>query len=326
VETAALQGLGLVGNHTGSQHALLQRAGWGIGLILTGILIQQGYQLWSEQRTERHSVVATTVAELPELLPVSTVSTPPTVVAVVPTRSAETVSAPHVPETKHTKSKVRRIAAAEQPHSQAPAKTKTARIVRKPLTPAQKAQRNYSRAQNLLSSGQIRAAAKYLRAALELNPELGDARLQLTTLYLHQGRADRALQLLEAGDRINPDDTRIAIAHIRLLAEQGEYRRALELMNSRLQQGSVNADTLALAAALHYRMGEFSASASSYREALARNPAQAVWWMGLGVSLENNQQSTEALEAYRHANTTALDTTLKSFVTGRIAALSGRTD
>ncbi len=114
--------------------------------------------------------------------------------------------------------------------------------------------------------------------------------------------------------------------YIRLLAEQGEYRHALELMDARLQQDSVTADTLALAAALHYRMKNFDTSAAYYREALAQNPYQAVWWMGRGVSLEHNQQPAEALEAYRHANTAALDSTLKSFVTGRIAALSGRTD
>jgi Tfp pilus assembly protein PilF len=111
-----------------------------------------------------------------------------------------------------------------------------------------------------------------------------------------------------------------------LLADQGAYQNALDVLNTSLRQGTADVDTLTLAAGLHYKLKQFTSSVSRYREALALQPQRGVLWMGLGLALEHNLQTTDALDAYRRASNTALEIKLQNFVTGRITALSGRTD
>jgi len=347
VETAALQGMGLAANRPVGHRALMQRAGWGIGLILTLMLAQQGYRIWSERQSGRDNVVIAGEKMPPDRVQTPVESHPST--TSVKSRQQAPVKKPRLSETSSRRRPGSRALQMLNPglrrddesgsrddvpgnldgvkamnHHQP--ETKPPRVIKKTLTPAQNAQHHFSRAQSLLSTGKFRDASRELRTALELNPELDDARLQLTTLYLRQGRTERAQRLLEDGYRINPGNHKIAMAYIHLLAEQGQYRQAMELLESQLQQDSDNANDLALAAGLNYRMQKFKISATLYRKALARNSDQPVWWMGLGISLEHGQHNANALEAYRHANTAALDPTLKHFVTGRIAALSGHTD
>lgn len=336
VETAALQGMGLATRRPVDHRTLLQRAGWGLGLILTLILVQQSYRIWSERPTGRDTVVLAGEKTPPNRVQAavdggtSTTSVksrhpaPVNTPQLSDTSSRPSETAPMPSETSSRRRPGNRDGVKARNYKQP--ETKPTHVIKKTLTPVQNARRHFNRAQSLLSTGQFRYASKDLRAALELNPELDDARLQLTTLYLRQGRTDRAQRLLEDGYRIKPGDQRIAMAYIHLLAEQGHYRQALELLASRLQQDSARTNDLALAAGLNYRMQNFNASTTLYRKALARNPDQPVWWMGLGISLEHSQHNANALEAYRRANTAALDSTLKHFVVGRITALTGHMD
>ncbi len=324
-ETAALQGLGLADGHAGKPHAMLQRAGLAVGLILAGVLLQQSYRLWAEHQAGQDQVAVAVSARTEIPLPADKPD-PVTTAAIPAAQLAENTIAPPSPDDKSDHNVEAAVPVTEEPPHSIPVKKKRVHIIKKTSTPEQKAQHRFSRAQGLLASGQVRDAAKELRAVLELDPGLGEARVQLTMLYLGQGRIERAKQLLETGYRINPADSNIADVYIRFLTEQGEYDRALELMNGQLRQNPANAETLALAAALQYRMQNFDASASYYRQALAIKPGEALWWMGLGVSLDQDRQAAEALSAYRRSNTPVLDTNLKRFVTGRITALSGTTE
>ena len=361
VETAALQGMGLATRRPVDHRALLQRTGWGLGLILTLLLVHQGYRTWSARHAARDAGVLAERKTPPnpvqapvEVIPSTTSMKSPQPVSVRKPRISGASPRPsdisHQPADTSSRRRpgsralkmldpgLRRDDVSGSRDDESGSRddvkamnhhrpeTKPPGVIRKTLTPAQNAQHHFSRAQSLLSTGKFRDASKELRTALELKPKLNDARLQLATLYLRQGRTDRAQRLLEDGYRIKPGDQRIAMAYIHLLAEQGHYRQALELLASRLQQDSARTNDLALAAGLNYRMQNFNASTTLYRKALARNPDQPVWWMGLGISLEHSRHNANALEAYRRANTAALDSTLKPFVVGRITALTGHTD
>ncbi len=343
VETDALQGMGLAASHPADRRSLVQRIGWGLGLILTLIFVQQIYRVWSDRHIDRASIVLAgdksapghrqVPVEVPSsTLPVKTLQPAP----VRKLRLSDKASHPSKTSSRHkpgsTASQkpdpgLRRDDVSEgQYHASNVRPEKPPRVIKKTLTPAQSAQRRFKRAQNLIGRGQFRDASRDLRAALELNPEFDDARLQLAALYLRKGRKERAQRLLEDGYRIHPEAHRIALAYIHLLAEQGQYQQALELLQPKLRPRSTSATDLALAAGLNYRLQKFTIAATLYRKALARQPDQPVWWMGLGTSLEHSRQTTGALEAYRQANTPALDPALKHFVTGRITALTGHTD
>lgn len=310
VETAALQGMGLAGGPVHEAGPLLRRAGWVTGLLLAGILIRQGYQSWSAQRTQTvlpaPAVTVPLAKPVQAVMPVSTEET--TVTLPSPTPAIEPLQ-----DQRHTP---------PVPIKKPPPPT----AARKPLTSLQQAQRRFSRAQHLLTNGRLRAASTELETVLELDPARNDARLQLAALYLRHGRVDRAGHVLEDGHRLKADDARIATAYARLLADQGHYKQALLILDNRLQNPAVAADTLALAAGLHYRLQQFAASVSRYRNALALRPEQNVWRMGLGISLEHKQQPAEALIAYRRVNLPSLAAPLQHFITGRITALTGRTD
>jgi MSHA biogenesis protein MshN len=321
VETSALQGMGLSSTNTGAQHIARYRAGWAVGLVLAGILIQQGYQAWSH--TQAHPEVLLPVAATEVKPPSSSVAapaqpaTPVTAVKEEPDLAVPEPVNVNIPPA--SASPVTQVPATNTAATEAPA-----RKIIKPLTPEQKAQRQFNHAQTLLAKGNYRTATNALHSALDLDPMLDDARIQLAALYLEKGHVDTARQLLETGRQLKPFHSGMTIAYVRLLADQGEYLSALELLENDQYQGTFDAETFALSASLHYQLRQYQKAVSRYREALARRPAQGVWWMGLGVSLENIKQRADALEAYRRASTTLQETALQTFVTGRISALSGQ--
>jgi MSHA biogenesis protein MshN len=166
------------------------------------------------------------------------------------------------------------------------------------LSPEAEAQLLQEEAQALRRAGKHEAAIGKYQQALARAPEMRLARLQLAEMLQGRGQADEALHVLKSGYERQPNDM-LAIAAGRLLADQGERDEAL----SWLARGhdSLRPADFALRGALLSQAQRFDESAKAYQRALAADPDQGGWLLGLGVSLESLGRMDEARAAYRKA-------------------------
>lgn len=181
-----------------------------------------------------------------------------------------------------------------------PADSKKSSVVKKmtELSPEAEAQQLFDEAQVLRRAGQTEAAIGKYRKALIRDPGMRSARLQLAGLLQDAGQFDKALLVLTTGYEQQPDDA-LAIAAGRMLADQGQREEALNWLK-RGQAGMRPAD-IALMGALLSQMQRYEESARAYQRALAADPSQGGWLLGLGLALEALGRMDEARVAYRKA-------------------------
>jgi MSHA biogenesis protein MshN len=166
------------------------------------------------------------------------------------------------------------------------------------LSPEEEAQQLYEEAQSLSRAGKSEAAVEKYRQALARDPGLRPARLQLAWLLQRRGQVDEGLQVLRTGYERQPNDV-LAIATGRMLADQGQREEALGWL-VRGGAGLRPAD-FALMGALLSQLLRYDEAVKAYQHALAVDPGQGGWWLGLGLALESLGRLDEARAAYRRA-------------------------
>ena len=166
------------------------------------------------------------------------------------------------------------------------------------LPPELEAQQLFDDAQALRRVGSNDLAAAKYRQALELEPGMRHARLQLAGLLQEGGQGEAALQLLTSGYEQQPSDA-LAIAIGRILADQGRRDEALNWLE-RGQAGMRPSDS-AMMGALLSQAQRFDEAVKAYQQALAIEPSQGGWSLGLGLALESLGRHDEARSAYRNA-------------------------
>lgn len=166
------------------------------------------------------------------------------------------------------------------------------------LSPEVEARQHYDDAQALQRAEKYDAAIGEYRQALERNPAMADARIRLAGLLRKKGQAEAALALLQAGFEQRADDG-LAIAAGRLLADLGQREAALDW----LQRGatSLRPADHALMGALLSQAHRPEAAAQAYQRALAADPGQGGWLLGLGLAMEAQGRLDDARVAYRKA-------------------------
>lgn len=181
-----------------------------------------------------------------------------------------------------------------------PADIKKSTVIKKlaELSPEAEAQQLYEDAQTLRRTGKLEAAVGKYQQALERDPGMRSARLQLAGLLQGSGQPDAALKVLKSGYEQQPNDT-LAIAVGRMLADQGQRDEALNWLE-RGRAGLRPAD-FALMGALLSQTQRFDESAKAYQRALAADPNQGGWLLGLGLALESLGRMDEARAAYQKA-------------------------
>lgn len=160
------------------------------------------------------------------------------------------------------------------------------------------AQQHYDDARALRRAGKFDAAIGKYRQALDRNPGMTNARIQLAGLLQESGQADAALSLLKMGYEQRADDG-LAIATGRLLADLGQPDEALGWLAR--GQGSLRPADHALMGALLSQASRHEEASRAYQRALAADPNQGGWLLGLGLALEAQGRVEEARTAYRDA-------------------------
>jgi len=335
----ALHGIGPVTAHPAVAGRGKGRLGWALA---AGLLLG-GFAFWPDDLLQRKDAEEPPLAKVAEWTPLPVPEPAPEAratarrAAVTPARRAprDTAEFEAVGEPQHAPSSRQPPAAVAQPEARAvvaqvveqarpvvesaalePASTEPPQTVRS-ASPEQSAQQQFVRAQRALARQDWQTAQNLLDQALDSFPGHLDARAQLAALLMRRGASDEAERILAEGLAIDPHAAALAKPYAQLLAARGALRPALDV----LEQIRADAESNALRAAILHRAGDHAGAASAYQQALRENPEQALWWTGLAIAREYNQEPGKALLAYRRAAQLQLDEPVRQYVEQRMQAL-----
>jgi MSHA biogenesis protein MshN len=204
------------------------------------------------------------------------------------------------------------------------ADTSPPRIERQDREPGirERTEASYRRGVEAMQDNRLPAAEQALREALALSPGHEPSRHALLGILVQQRRNADAEALLAEGQRQNPAQVGFAMALARLQAERGDTAAALDSLQRSAAAGRERPEFLGFQAGLLSRIGSHADAVLYYRSALRMVPQNAVWWMGLGISLEADRRPSEAAEAFQRAReTTGLNAELTAFVDQRLRNL-----
>jgi len=191
------------------------------------------------------------------------------------------------------------------------------------MTVQQRAETAFRSGVAQLQDGRVSAAETSFREALKEDSMHVSARQALLGLLLDSGRNDEAEQLLRRALELNPRQPRHAMVLARLEVDRGEVGGAINTLVGALPYVRSDPEYYAFLAALLQRDGRNRDAVDYYSAALQSSPGNAVWLMGLGMSLRANEQYADAREAFRRsADSKQLNTELQAFVERQLRELS----
>jgi len=187
-------------------------------------------------------------------------------------------------------------------------------------TVAQRAEGEYRRALASLQDGRMAEAIAALESALRIDPGHEAARQTLVGLFIEAKRPDDAIRQLQLGLTQDPRQPALAMLLARLQIERGGS--GIETLTRTLPYAGANPDYHAFLAGALQRQQRHREAAAEYQAALRSAPANGVWWMGMGISLQAEKRNAEALEAFRKAQGSGvLSAELQAFVERQIRQL-----
>lgn len=191
-------------------------------------------------------------------------------------------------------------------------------------TPEEKAQAQLAEAMTAVDQGQFMTAQHILQHLLKNQPGFDQAREVLIALYADAANDKQALSLLKAGLRIHPGNAHFAQLNAQILLQQHKPEAALALLAKHPPQLNQNPEYFAVMAAAYQQLEQFDLAAALYESLVHVQPGNGVYWMGLGLSLEQMNQNNAAGSAYQKAaQTGSLDGQLLSFVNNRLQMIKG---
>lgn len=198
------------------------------------------------------------------------------------------------------------------PPAAAPAKSEAApvqavsgpvKIEKSPVavTPRDRADAEFRKAETALASGRSGEALDAMRAALKIDPGYVQVRQALLRQLLDMRRMDDAMAVLLEGVELMPAQTGWAMSLARLQLEHGDLAAADRTLARSQAYAEANADYAGFQGHLKSRLGAHRQAAVHYQRATRLVPNEGRWWLGLGLALEADGRVPEARDALRRA-------------------------
>lgn len=189
----------------------------------------------------------------------------------------------------------------------------------KVITPRQRAQNEYDKANQFVREGRADEALAAYENALLSDPTYKDVRRAKVALLLNLKRNDEAEGVLQRGLKRDPHDASFAMLLARLQVERDAVPLALDTLKKNLADAKEQADYLAFYAVLLQRQGQHAEAVTYFGKALALTPNNGVWLMGQGISLQTLQRKDEARAVYQRAlESNTLNAQLQGYVQEKI--------
>lgn len=301
-----------------------------LGIAFAALLAVGGWFGWREivrQRAVAPAVTAKGPMPLAPVPPGMVRVTPPQPVAAPEASPAPAVAAPEpvVEAVRPPKPALLRPArAARRP---VPVVTETrpadADAVTRMTAIPRTSEADYRRALADLQDGRVGDAIAALERAVQTDPRHDAARQTLVGLLVEAGRRDDAMRHLQLGLGLDPRQPAMAMLLARLQLEQaGTGTAAIDTLQRTLPYAQGNGDYQAFLAGVLQRQGRHREAAGQYQAALALTPGNAVWLMGLGISLQGEKRNAEARTAFEAAAASGtLTGELQGFVERKVQQL-----
>jgi Tfp pilus assembly protein PilF len=195
-------------------------------------------------------------------------------------------------------------------------------------TPANKqtsayAEKLFQEAYALYLNQNISDSLKMLNMALDQDASHVNARSTLALILSEQGHNELAYSVLNEGLIQYPDVIEWLKMVARLKLAEDKPVEAARVLSEHSPPISSHTEFYAMQAAIFQKLNDHTSSARIYRDLLQINPLKAIWWMGLGISLESLKRYDDALYAYQKAlNNPSLAGESKQFVSQRLVMLN----
>ena len=144
--------------------------------------------------------------------------------------------------------------------------------------------------------GKLKESAAAHEKALELDPQLVQAHINLIRLYAQLGEIEKAERHFRAAVRIQPASTEAYYNHGVLLLGAENYQGAEDAFRKTIEINPYYADAHNNLGYVLERRGNFAEAAGEYRKAIESNPGDRQAHFNLGRMLVNQQQYKEGIE------------------------------
>lgn len=192
-----------------------------------------------------------------------------------------------------------------------------------PFNKRQHAAIEYQQALRAIAEGDVTRAIASLTDALKHEPQHIIARQLLASILIHRQELAKAQQVLELGTKLLPQEAAFSLMLARVYSEQQQPARGIALLENMNTPALLRNRVDAMLAALYQRVDRYDDAIVLYRHLLRRDPRQAMWWLGLAMSLEASHRPANALSAYHQARRAKPGRrVVEAFIASRIAVLS----
>ncbi|MDP1633562.1 MAG: tetratricopeptide repeat protein [Gallionellaceae bacterium] len=208
--------------------------------------------------------------------------------------------------------------------ARSPSKAATSQAIDplKQISPRQHAENEFNRATQAAQQGKPEEAVAGYERALRLDPLYHDARRSLAGVLLALQRNADAERVLQEGLKRDTRETSFAMLLARLQVERNDIPLALETLQKTLPHADRQPEYHAFVAALLQRQDRHKEAITHFQIALQLAPANGVWWMGVGISMQAVERVDDAREAYQRALATqSLSAELTAYVQNKLKEL-----
>ena len=295
------------------------------GAAALALVLAAGAGYWW---TKRPATPAATPVKMVQQMPPEVVDDepPPTpIIQVGPRPEQEPAPQSAIPRIEQPKRTVRVVAAAPKPGVETsravPPRVQPPAETGRQMTPRQSAESEYNRALASLQDGRVGEAIAGLEQAISIEPRHEAARQTLVGLLVETGRKGPAMRVLQNGLTLDPRQPAMAMLLARLQIEGGTS--GIDTLMRTLPYAQGNGEYHAFLAGALARDDRHREAAEQYQAALRNAPGNGIWWMGLGISLQAEKRTAEAVAAYERASQSSnLTPQLRTFVDRKLELLS----
>jgi len=162
-----------------------------------------------------------------------------------------------------------------------------------------------------------------LRAIVSNYPEDLRAPKQLASLLFSQQRFSEAAKVLEDALQAVPADSSLRMMLSRIAFKTGDIQSAYDTLAAHPFERLADTELLSFRAALAERLQHYEHATEDYSLLVGREPRNARWWLGLGVSQDKLAQNAAAIKSYQQAkDLNQLPSQVREFLQERIEILA----